>query len=359
MNGRSGGVRFAIAFYGIGLTLFVLYLIRDVLTLLFVAWIIAAALRPAVDGLQRWMPRGVAILIPYLALVGGVAALGFLLVPPFIAQFRALATNLPRYLDQAQTTMSGLDEWLRANGLPSTSLNDQVAQLTSLLNQTAGFLIRVPLMALSAILGTFATVAIGYYWLLSRDQAVTWLCRTLRPDNSESARRVFDRAELQMGSYVRGLVFLGFVIGVVTLIGLLVLRVPYAIVLAVIAGVLELLPTIGPILSAVPAVLAALTISPWLGLGVALLYLAIQQLENYILVPRVHQHSVGLPPLVILLAVLIGSTIGGIPGAILAVPVAALIALIVEEWQQLTTDESGEEEATTSPITETPIGETK
>ena len=106
--------------------------------------------------------------------------------------------------------------------------------------------------------------------------------------------------------------------------------------------------------------LVAFTISPWLVLVVALLYLAIQQLENYILVPRVHQHSVGLPPLVILLAVLIGSTIGGIPGAILAVPVAALIALIVEEWQQLTTKERpGEEEATSSPITETPIAETK
>jgi predicted PurR-regulated permease PerM len=333
----SPGVRTVLAFYGIGLALVAIYLIRDVLTLLFVAWIIAAALRPAVDWLDRWMPRGVAILIPYLGLIGSLVAFGYLIVPPFIGEFRDLSVSLPKYLAQVQAAMTGVDDWLRANGIPG-ALEDQVAQAARSLNQVAVLLIRLPVAAFSVILGTFATVAIGYYWLLSHEAAVGWLCRTLRPGNPERARIVFDRAELQMGSYVRGLVFLGFVIGLLTLVGLFVLRVPYAVVFAVIAGVLELLPTIGPILSAIPAVLAALTISPVLALGVALMYLAIQQLENYILVPRVHEQSVGLPPLVILLAVLVGSTIGGIPGAILAVPVAALIALIIEEWQQLMID---------------------
>jgi predicted PurR-regulated permease PerM len=233
--------------------------------------------------------------------------------------------------------LAGVDAWLQANGIPGT-VEDQVAQAARGLNQFAVFLIRLPLTAFSVILGTFATVAIGYYWLLSREEAVDWLCRTLRRGNPERARVLFDRAEFQMGSYVRGLVFLGVVIGMMTLIGLLVLRVPYAVVFAVIAGVLELLPTIGPIISAIPAVLAALTVSPVLALGVMLMYFAIQQLENYILVPRVHEQSVGLPPLVILLAVLVGSTIGGVTGAILAVPVAALIALIIEDWQQLMID---------------------
>jgi predicted PurR-regulated permease PerM len=337
MNGLKDGVRTVVAFYAIGLALVVIYLIRDVITLMFIAWIIAAALRPAADWLNRWMPRGFAILIPYLALVGTVSAIVYLIVPPFIGEVRALTISLPKYLDQAQTLLAGVDAWLQANGIPGT-VEDQAAQAASGLNQVAVFLIRLPLMAFSAILGTFATVAIGYYWLLSREQAVDWLCRALRPGNPERARVLFDRAEFQMGSYVRGLVFLGFVIGVTTLIGLLVLRVPYAVVFAVIAGVLELLPTIGPIISAIPAVLAALTISPVLALGVALMYLAIQQLENYILVPRVHEQSVGLPPLVILLAVLVGSTIGGVAGAILAVPVAALIALILEDWRELMID---------------------
>jgi predicted PurR-regulated permease PerM len=346
MNGMSSGVRTVIAFYAIGLGLVVLYLIREVITLLFIAWIIAAALRPAVDWLDRWMPRGVAILIPYLGFVGTVAAFVYLIVPPFIGEFRELSISLPGYMDQAQAALTVFDDWLRANGIPGT-LEDQVAQAARGLNQAAVYLIRLPLAAFSVILGTFATVAIGYYWLLSREQAVEWLCCALRPGNPESARIVFNRAELQMGSYVRGLVFLGFVIGIFSLIGLLILRVPYAVVFAVIAGVLELLPTIGPILSAIPAVLAALTISPLLGVGVALLYLAIQQLENYILVPRVHEQSVGLPPLVILLSVLVGSTIGGITGAILAVPVAALIALVMEEWHQLMSDRPSDE---TKPI---------
>jgi predicted PurR-regulated permease PerM len=349
----SRGVHTVIAFYAIGIALVVLYIIRDVITLLFLAWIIAAALRPAVDWLDRWMPRGVAILIPYLILVSTVATFVYLIVPPFIGEFRQLSIRLPRYVEQAQATLTIFDDWLRANGIPGT-LEDQITQAASGLNQVAGFLIRLPLAAFSVILGTFATVAIGYYWLLSREQAVEWLCCTLRPENPQRARIVFNRAELQMGSYVRGLVFLGFVIGLLTLVGLLILRVPYAVVFAVIAGVLELLPTIGPILSAIPAVLAALTISPVLALGVTLMYLAIQQLENYILVPRVHQQSVGLPPLVILLAVLVGSTIGGITGAILAVPVAALIALILEEWQQLMTDGPEEEAITPSRVESEP-----
>lgn len=332
MNGFNAGLRFAAAFYGVGLALVVLYLIRDVITLIFIAWIIAAALRPPVDWLQRWMPRGLAILIPYLTLLSGIGLLGFLIVPPFIAEFRSLAVNIPDYVARGQSTLSGVDEWLRSHGVPSP-IGEQAAQLSRGLEQAALFLIRLPLAAFSVVIGTFATVAIGFYWLLSRDQSVDWLCRTLRPGNPQRAKHIFNQAELQMGSYVRGLVFLGIVIGVVTLVGLFVLRVPYAVVFAVIAGVLELLPTIGPILSAIPPILAALTISPLLALGVALLYLAIQQLENYVLVPRVHEQSVGLPPLVILLAVLIGSTIGGIVGAILAVPVAALIALLVEEWQ--------------------------
>jgi predicted PurR-regulated permease PerM len=276
------------------------------------------------------MPRGLAILLPYLALLGSLGLLGFLVIPPVISEVSALSTNLPRYVDGIQKTLSIMDSWLQENGVPSP-VGQQTAQISQALQQAALLLIRLPILALNAVLGVFAVLAIGFYWLLSRDASVDWIARVVRPNDPQRIRRVFDRAESQMGSYVRGLIFLSLVIGGVTLVGLLVLRLPYAIVLSVVAGVLEMLPTIGPILSAVPAVLIALSYSPLLAVGVALLYLGIQQLENYILVPRVHQQSVGLPPLIILLAVFIGSTVGGIVGAILAVPVAALLSLLIDE----------------------------
>lgn len=327
---RDARLRAVVAFYAIGLALLFLYLIREIITIAFVAWIIAAAVRPAADKLDRRLPRALAIFIPYLALLGFVVVIGLLVVPPFVAEFRALGTSLPTYVDQAQSTIHGIEAWIESYGVPNP-LREQAAEFSRWAQQAAMFLVRLPFLALNALVGTFAVIAIGFYWLLNREQTVTWLCELLRPGAPARARALFDLAEAQMGAYVRGLLILGVTIGVVTLVGLLALRVPYAVVLAVVAGILELLPTIGPIISSIPAILAALTISPVLAIGVAVMYFAVQQLENYVLVPRVHHESVGLPALAILLAVLIGSTIGGLAGAILAVPVAALIALLLED----------------------------
>ena len=327
-----------VAFYAIGLGLLLLYLIRDVITIVFVAWIIAAAIRPLADRLSR-IPRALAILIPYLLLLALLVTLGYLVVPPFVAEFRTLGTNLPAYVERTQTTLHGIEAWLESYGVPNP-LTEQAAAIASWSQSAAGFLVRLPIAALNVVIGTFATIAIGFYWLLHRDETVESLCTWLWPSKAERARAIFDRAESQMGAYVRGLLILGVAVGGVTLVGLLILRVPYAVVLAVLAGVLELLPTMGPILASIPAILVALTISPLLALGVAVLCFGIQQLENYILVPRIHQHAVGLPPLAILVAVLIGSTLAGLTGAILAVPVAALIALAVEESRR---PEPGEE----------------
>ncbi len=134
-----------------------------------------------------------------------------------------------------------------------------------------------------------------------------------------------------MGAWVRGELILMFVVGLMTYIGLSLLRVEYALPLAIIAGLLEAVPVVGPIISSVPAILVALVTNPISAIGVVLLYIVIQQLENNILVPEIMEAAVGVSPLLVILALLIGASLFGIAGAILAVPTVAIAQVIVSD----------------------------
>lgn len=321
------------AAYAIGLGLFILYLIREILILAFIAWIVAAALRPAVDTLSRRLPRGLSIGLVYLGVLAAVVALLLLVVPPLVVEVIHLAEQLPEAIGRLQAGFVLTQEWLARYGV-TLDVGRSVQAGIQMAAENVDALLRLPLTALRVALGLFAVLVLSFYWLLTRERAIAWLVAFLPAEARLKAASLFDRAEAQMGAYVRGLAVLCLAVGLATFLGLLGLGVPFALALAVIAGLLELLPNIGPIISAVPAVILALTQSPLLALGTAGLYLVVQQLENYVLVPKVHEKSVGLDPLAILLAVLIGGSLAGLAGAVLAVPVAALIKLLIDDWRE-------------------------
>ncbi len=133
------------------------------------------------------------------------------------------------------------------------------------------------------------------------------------------------RIELKLGGWLRGQIILMLIIGISTYIGLTLLGVEYALALAVIAGILEIVPIIGPILSAIPALIVAFTVSPIAGFGVIGLYILIQQLENHLVVPKVMQKAVGFNPLVTIIVLMIGGNLLGLMGAILAIPIAIVV----------------------------------
>ena len=147
----------------------------------------------------------------------------------------------------------------------------------------------------------------------------------------ERVKGLIIQIEEKLGGWFRGQFFLSLVIGTLSYIGLLILGVPYALPLAVVAGVMEVVPVIGPIISAIPSILIALTISPLLGLAVAVMYFVIQQLENHLIVPQVMKRAVGINPLFVILAIAVGSRLLGFAGALLAVPIAVVIQIIVAE----------------------------
>ena len=173
-------------------------------------------------------------------------------------------------------------------------------------------------------------LVLSFYMLLEKEKLETRLA-SLFGSKEERVKLLIVKIEEKLGAWLQGQLILSLVIGILSYIGLTLLNIPYALPLAMIAGIMEVIPVIGPIISALPAIFLALTISPFLSIAVAVMYLVIQQLENNLIVPQVMKRAVGLNPLIVILAIAIGSRLLGIAGALLAVPLAVVIQIIAAE----------------------------
>lgn len=296
------------------LTLWIIYLIRDLLIILFIALILMSALSPFVKSLTRFnIPKSLSIAITYLIIVAVVSTLLAVVVPPLVEETRRLILTLPPYLNQI---------------LEKASIDKSVLQ--SQLSDVSRNAFAITLSIFDNFLTVIFLLVVTFYLLLERENLEN-RSAALFVGKEERVRKLIIQIEEKLGSWFRGQLFLSLVIGLLTYIGLLILGIPYALPLAVVAGVLEVIPVIGPIISAIPSVLIALSISPILSLGVAAMYFIIQQLENNLIVPQVMRRAVGLNPLVVILAIAIGSRLLGIAGALLAVPIAVVVQVIATE----------------------------
>lgn len=296
------------------LGIWLLYLIRDLLLILFVAVILMSALSPVVRLLTKFkLPKSLGIAITYLIIIAIVSSLLALVLPPLVEETRRLFLTLPPHLDQL-IDLAAIDKSVLQSQLSSLSRNA----------------FSITLSIFDNILTIIFLLVLTFYLLLERD-SLEGKIASLFIGREERVKRLIVLIEEKLGGWLRGQLFLSLVIGSLTYIGLIILSIPYALPLAVVAAVLEVVPVIGPIISAIPSVLIALTISPILSLAVAAMYFVIQQLENNLIVPQVMQRVVGLNPLVVILAIAVGSRLLGFSGALLAVPIAVVIQIIVTE----------------------------
>ncbi|MBI4128290.1 MAG: AI-2E family transporter [Parcubacteria group bacterium] len=310
----------------------VLYQLRSIVVAVFVAILIAAGIKPVVDRLHRRFPvsRSAWAIIIYILVLAFFALSIFLIVPPLAVQI----TNLARKLPALFSSITSLQELIGDTGLVE-NLRTLLLNLSSQLSQSASSV----LLAIQRIFGSLFsafTILILSFYMVMEEGSVRRVIRELLPDAQEEyALRLVRRIEEKLGAWVRGQLLLGVIIGIVTYIGLLILGVPFALVLAIIAAFLELIPFLGPIIAAVPAVIVASGI-PGTGFTIAILVIAlyaiIQQLENQVLVPRIMARAVGLSPVVVIVAFLSGFELFGVLGAILAVPVAAVISILVRDY---------------------------
>lgn len=295
----------------------------DVIFLLFVAFIFVSTLRSPVDFMTRHkIPRVLAIAIVYILIIAVLVLIFRVIIPPLIEQTSLLIENFPDLLDQ-------LNNLLVVNRIPtqqvSSSITSQLGSVGSnAITLTAGFL--------NSVFSILTLFVITFYSLLSWNQITSMVRSVFSGENEKRAQRLINNIEAGLGAWVRGQLTLVLIIGTVTYIGLALLGVPYALPLAIVAGLFEVVPVVGPIVAAVPAILAGFTVSPVIGIATVALYFVVQQLENNLIVPTVMRRAIGINPLITIIALIIGSKLYGIMGAVLAVPVAVTIKIIATEF---------------------------
>jgi len=291
-------------------------LIHDILFLLLISFIIMSALRPVVDRMESWrIPRALGILILYVLLIGAIVLYGSFVLPPLITESVKLVNNLPHFLSELA---------------PSVSINPDtiVSQIAPFGQNVARFTIGV----FSNFISIVTILVFSFYFLLERKNLTSHLKLFIGSAWADRVMKIVLHAEDRMGAWVRGQLLLMLIVGQATYLGLVLLGVNYALPLALVAGLLEAFPVIGPNISAIPAILVALTMSPGTTVAVIALYILIQQLENNLIVPSVMRHTVGLPPVVSLLALMIGGRLAGVTGVILSVPLLLVIQTVVQEF---------------------------
>jgi predicted PurR-regulated permease PerM len=320
---------------GLTLTFFLasaLYVVRDALLLIYTSTLMAIGLAPIVTSIQRRrgaraqrLPRWAAILVIYVSIIGVVVGVALLLLPPLIEQSRALWAALPDMIQRGQ-------QWLMERGLLSRELTFREAvEQTPVNTDVVGAVLGAIGTVLGGVLGVLTVLILTFYLLVDADSIVRTFLRLFRPSDRARAHEGCRQVTTKVSAWLGGQMLLAAIIGTTAAIALGLMGVPYFYVLALVAGVGEIIPVVGPLLAAIPAILVALTVSPALALGVAVFYVVQQQFENHVLVPKVMERQVGVSATIVIIALLLGGSLLGIVGAILAVPTAAILQVIFEE----------------------------
>ncbi|MCG2787501.1 MAG: AI-2E family transporter [Anaerolineae bacterium] len=321
----------------VALSFWLLYRFNQVIFMLFIAIVLGTVIRPVVTWLhRRGLPRIAGVILVYMLLLALLVGFLLLLFPLIIEQGTTIATTVPGYY---QT----LREWLGNSPnqlivrlskfippmLPELEPGQQTGEeMLASAGQAFGYLA-------SASRGIFLTTAIlllAFHWTLDGPRAVQSLVSLLPATQRESISELILAMETKIGFYLAGQAVLCLAIGILALIAYLLIGLPNALVLALIAGVLEAVPMVGPLLGAIPAALIAFSIAPSKLIWVVVATLIIQQLENSLLVPRVMRKAVGVNPFVSLLAIFAFSSLFGIAGALMAIPIAAMIQLLLNRF---------------------------
>jgi predicted PurR-regulated permease PerM len=319
------------------IVLWIAYLIRDILLLIYVSALLAMGFSPIVRLIERQhvlpigtrrFPRWAAILVLYVLILGAIGGIAAMILPPLIDQAQALWKALPAMFARAE-------EFLLARGILQERITWQEAVERAPVTgggEAVGTLIMAISGVIGGIFGLVTILILTFYFLVESGQLRQTLLglfrRSERPRVSAASRDI----GVKVSAWLGGQLLLGLIIGVTSAIGLWLLGVPFFYVLALISAIGELIPVVGPILAAIPAIAVAASVSMQKALLVLIFFVLQQQFENHVLVPKVMERQVGVSAVTVILALLIGGKLMGITGAILAVPTAAILQVVFMEW---------------------------
>ena len=312
------------------IALSLLYLTREILVILFLAVIIASAVSLLAGALERYrVPRLIGVLATYLVGVVFFSLVLYLIIPPIVDEIKQLAVVLPDYYEiaarQIFKTTSGISPDYAKNA-QSILLNfgEKIKEFTSGVFNIASALF-------GSAVSFVAIIVISFYLSIQKKGVEDFLRLIIPQDQEEYVINVWMRVEKKLGKWLQGQIIIALIMGVTVFIGLTFIGVPYALLLGVIAGVLEIVPIAGPILSALVGVSMAVLISPFLALLTLIFYIIVQQIENHILVPILMKKATGLNPVVVIVALLAGAKLGGVLGMLISVPLATIAGELLED----------------------------
>lgn len=294
-----------------------LWLIKDLLFSLFIAFIIMSALKPIVTYLnKKKIPRTLAVIIVYLLFLGlFINGLSFI-IPPLVKESAQLIVSIPIILESVSPQFTSIVNF-EALGQYLPGITGQAFNVAKNIFSNAIFII--------------STLFFCFYFLLDEGLIKNLLIRFFEEKKTQTVTNIFNRAERRMSSWFWGEVILMVIVGVLTYIGLTLIGVRYALALAVLAGLLEIVPNLGPTLAALPAVLIGFSQSMFTGLAALAVAFIVQQLENNFIVPLVMKKATGLKPIITLISLIVGGRIGGVLGVILAIPATLFIETLLIE----------------------------
>ncbi|HLN18663.1 MAG TPA: AI-2E family transporter [Patescibacteria group bacterium] len=325
----STGIVFRTIF--IILALWFLFLIRDVIVLLFVSIILVSAMEPAVDYFQKKkIPRSVTVLIIYLLLIALLSVAISFLVPPMVRQFSDLTNNFAQYSQNFKNSLGPVSNFFESSHI-NLGTSQILEELGATFSNVGRSIFSKTVSLFSGLLSVVIVFSLAFYMSAKEDGIKNFIISVVPKKHQEYAANLTERIKDKIGRWLLGQLFVMFIIFLLDSVGLYLVGVPFALILGIFAGIMEVIPYVGPIISGIPGVILGFMISPTTGFLAFLVYLIAQLFEGNVVVPQVMKRAVGLNPIAVILALLIGAKLAGVLGAILSIPVATVVGIFVRD----------------------------
>jgi len=309
----------------------ILYEGREILLGLFLAIVISAGLEGLVNFFERvGLPRSVSVILIFLLAVILVIFIIYALAPLVIVEVNSIFSTAAKTIPAGAATAGSLGTVL------SAKVSQSISALISKYSTQFFSSLSSPLELFSNAIGSFglavAVILCSFYLALSKDGVERFIMVVTPPAYEETAMTIFEQSRKLIGSWFRTQLLMSLIMGFTVWGGLALLHVPYAILIALLAAIFELVPFVGPFLSGAIAVISALSVSTTLAIYTLIFFVIAQQFEANVLVPLLSQRIVGLHPVIVIVALLIGATVGGILGIVIAVPAAGIFQEVIQQW---------------------------
>ena len=304
-----------------------LWILRDIVAVVLLSIVIASSIEPINHWFGRYkIPRVLGVIIIYLGTFIIFSTIVYLMIPPILGDIIGFFSNFPVYLESALGAGNLIYDIFPA---APAILIDVVRNFVHSVENIVPAFTEGTFSASSTLFGgalSFILLIVISFYLSVQEHGIENFLRIVTPlKREEYILDLWRRSQRKIGRWLQGQLLLGALVGIIVFLGLTILDVKYAILLAILTAVFEIIPVFGPIMAAIPAVAVAFIQKPFLALVVLLLYVLVQQFENHLIYPLVVRKTVGVPPLLVVISLVVGGTLGGFFGIILAVPVVAVL----------------------------------